>query len=304
VTIKASGTVTAPIRFLSEQKWGAKVTGDGSANWAMRIDGDYVDVVGFDVTNDSAEGHEGIESSGDHIRIVENHVHNIPAGLCAGGLGGAGIMVGNTHAVDVDTVGNVVHDIGDYLHPCKLIHGIYYENQGGHSYNNIVFHNSGWGIHLWHNASHLVIVNNTAAENGSGGIIVGAGDRPQGAMDDYTMVINNVAAYNGGYGIREDGSTGRHNVYSHNLVYANAQGGFLLGAGKKDVDTISKDPQFVALASAGFPDYRVALSSPAIDSGRHQPAPLKDIDGRTPSGTGRDIGAYQSHAIPSAWPWD
>ena len=301
LTITASGTATAPICFISDQKWAAKVIGDGSTNWAVRADGDYVDVVGFDVTNKSVDGHEGIETSGDHIQIAENHVHDIPAGLCAGGLGGAGIMVGNIHAVDVDSVANVVHDIGDYTHPCKLIHGIYYENQAGHIYNNIVFHNTGWGIHLWHNASHITIANNTAAENGSGGIIVGAGDDPDGAIDDYTVVINNIAAYNGGYGIREDGRTGEHNVYSHNLVYANTHDGFYLGGGKKDVDTVSKDPQFVALAREGRPDYRVASSSPAIHSGMWPVGVPVDIEGTATTGSRWDIGAHQSRSTSPMW---
>ncbi|MGD0114135.1 MAG: hypothetical protein ABSD48_19935 [Armatimonadota bacterium] len=70
---------------------------------------DYVDIEGFDISDDASVG---IANQGSYVRILGNHVHNIPA-LGTGTNGGADIVNGNYKAHDSDIIGNVVHDIGD-----------------------------------------------------------------------------------------------------------------------------------------------------------------------------------------------
>ena len=99
----AAGTEDARIVFMSDPKWGARLVGEGGG-WSLR--GDWVDVVGFEVTGDSAVGLLGLAN---HIRYLDNWVHHLnPA---CDGNGGAGIDAGNYEAQDVDMIGNIVHDI-------------------------------------------------------------------------------------------------------------------------------------------------------------------------------------------------
>ena len=143
----ASGTATARIRYVSSVKWGAKIRTEGpDDHWSWTNRGSYVDIEGFDVSNN---GSGGIDNFGSHVQIAKNHVHNIPAPGCPSD-GGAGIDAAEYTAVETSFIGNVVHDIGEFPIPCPRVHGIYHSHEGGWIVNNIAFRNSGWGIHLWH----------------------------------------------------------------------------------------------------------------------------------------------------------
>jgi hypothetical protein len=283
-----SGTVTARITFISARKWGAKIRSTGTKiTWENQ--GDYVDIVGFDISGD---GSEGILNLASYVRIIGNHVHNIPASPCNNN-GGAGINDGNYAAHDNDIIGNVVHDIGPINTPCNFAQGIYHSNLRGHICNNISYRNSGFGIHLWHAANAVTIANNLVFENGSGGMVIGAGDAPGGVTADNCVVANNIAIHNGQYGIFEDGNTGTHNRYLNNLVYANPVN-FSLQNGNTATATITADPQFVNYQPDGSGDYHLTATSPAIDAGTNIGAPTTDIDGVSrPQGKGWDIGPYE-----------
>ena len=59
--------------------------------------------------------------------------------------------------------------------------------------NNLVYRVSGWGIHLWHDANHVSIANNTIFNSANGGVLVGGGDYVNGrGPADYVMVANNI----------------------------------------------------------------------------------------------------------------
>lgn len=222
-----SGTAEHRIRYVSDEKWAAKMrstkTGNSAVWWNQ---GDYVDIEGFDISGDGALG---IYNTGSYTRIIGNHVHDIPAPGCPAN-GGAGIHDGNFAASDDDIIGNTVHDIGDPRIFCIRVHGIYHTNLRGNISGNITYHNQGWGIHLWHAANAVNVTGNEVFENGYGGIVVGAdpADFP-GHMgwDDNTIVRNNKVYRNGthegakGYGIEEYGSVGEHNRYENNQVYEN-----------------------------------------------------------------------------------
>jgi len=296
VNSQVSGTASARIRFISDVKWGAKLQGNGPASvWTNR--GNYVDIMGFDVTGNTQVG---IENDASFVRTIGNHVHNIPAACNSNG--GAGIQDNEFFTSDNDIIGNVVHDIGDPAHSCPTTQGIYHSEIRGHILNNISYRNSAWGIHLWHAASNVVIANNLVFGNGEGGIIVGDGDAPGGIVDDYTIVTNNIIL-NNPTAIGEEGATGSHNQYVNNLVWQNPKG-ILLRNGLHDVGTINADPLLVNYQPDGSGDYHLQSTSPAISSGTTQGMPTIDFDGAPRQGDARPhVGPYLFESQARPWPW-
>ena len=301
IATAASGLADAHITYISDQKWEAHIIGNVVDRSAWDNRGNYVDIIGFDV---SGVGRTGLYNDGSHVRFIANHVHDIAgptSALCDNG--GAGIFHGNYSGSDNDTIGNRVHDIGwTNASLCATsgsqVHGIYHANRGGHIVNNLVYHNRAYGIHLWHAASDVVISGNTVFNNGSSGLVVGAGDKPHGNRADNCIVSNNILAYNIRYGFVESGNTGTRNQYTNNLTYENKLGPFQLQNGNAATDTINADPQFVNYTGDSRGNYRLMRTSPALGSGSREGAPADDIEGRTRSGPGIDIGAYQSAAGP------
>ena len=328
VSLDNSGTTSQRIRFISDTPWGAKVTGDGSGNPAIQIrKADYVDIVGFEVTN--MNGYIGIEALASYSRIVGNLVHDVSGGCKLGRfrLGGAGINLVYGH--DVDVIGNVVHDIGDYLNPhgCETTHGIYVENAaspnvGGYStraWNNIIYRNESEGITSWHCATQMALVNNLVFENGKTGILVGANDR--GCLNDNSVINNNIVVHNGWHdfctftdtsqcpignhsgkgGIQEGGSTGPNNKYSNNLSYQNLYIGVQddaihLSTGTQSNTILGINPQFVNYQPDGTGNYHLLASSPAVDKGTSIATPPYDFENYPrPYGAGYDIGPYEWH---------
>jgi hypothetical protein len=299
VKTMASGGPSARILFISDVKWGAKIIALSSYTaWENR--GDYVDIAGFDITGN---GNLGILNLGSFVRIVGNHVHDIPARCTADG--GAGIDQGNFAGHDNDTIGNLVHNIGNANVGCPRVHGIYHSNQRGHVWNNIAFNNQGYGIHLWHAPVDVVVANNLVFHNGQGGITVGAGDAPGGVTADGMVVTNNILIENGtsgaGWAIVESGRIGARNQYSNNVIWHNRRG-IALEHGR-DSDTVNADPRLIRYANDGSGDYHLASGSPAIGTGASAGAPTVDFDGRSrPSGT-TDAGPYEFGNAPAVWPY-
>jgi Right handed beta helix region/Protein of unknown function (DUF1565) len=290
----ASGTATGRIRYVSSVTWGAKIRTDGpDDHWSWTNRGSYVDIEGFDISNN---GSGGIDNFGSHVRIVKNHVHNIPALGCPGD-GGAGINAAEYTAVDTSFIGNVVHDIGEFPIPCPRVHGIYHSHEGGWIVNNIAFRNSGWGIHLWHAAFDLTIANNLVFNNANGGIVVGAGDAPYfddpSKPADYISVVNNIVYDNGRVGIEESGTTGLNNLYLNNLVFGNEED-WGLNNGLTHAGTVAAPPGFVQYDPDGEGNYHLTVDSPAIDRGRWIEEPMSDYDGvARPQGQRIDIGPFE-----------
>ena len=304
VRIKSSGTSAARITFLSETRWGAKVIAPTSDSaWENR--GDYVDIEGFDITG---TGSLGILNLGSFVRIMGNHIHNIPAKCSQSG--GAGIDNANYRASDNDVIGNLVHDIGTSLSTsCGTVQGIYHANLRGHILNNIVYHAWSGGITLWHAAQNVVIANNLVFQNGSNGITVGAGDAPGGVVASGMLVVNNMildnpaSTWGNGQAIVESGRTGTDNKYLKNLIWKNKQG-IVLQNGVVDVGTINADPRLVNYQADGSGRNDLSHSSPAIAAGTLTGAPRIDFDGRIRSTTSApDIGPYQTGAAQGVWPW-
>ncbi len=296
-----SGTSTSRVIFVSDVKWGAKITAssfDSSTGRALLYNsGNYVDIQGFELYG--GNGFVGILNEGSYDRVSGNKVHDIGvAGGCNGRNGGAGIDDANYSASDDDIIGNVVYNIGPVSPYCNGIHGIYHANLRGHIYNNISYNNAAWGIHLWHAANAVTVANNLVFGNRAGGIILGAGDAPGGVIIDNSVVSNNIAYNNAHYGIAEyqypgQKTIGVNNRFLNNLVYGNPTS-FLLLNGNTHSGDVTSNPQFVNYQPDGNGDYHLKPTSPAIDTGTSRGAPNTDFAGNPrPQGKGFDIGPYE-----------
>jgi parallel beta helix pectate lyase-like protein/uncharacterized protein DUF1565 len=293
VITEKGGKPEARIRFLSDERWSAQIIGDSDneAAWVNR--GDYVDIMGFDVSGPSPNG---IENLAAFVRIIGNHVHDVAA--ACDDNGGSGINNANYSAHDNEVLANLVHDV----HPlpgCSSRHGvgIYHSNARGQISSNIVFRNGAAGIQLWHAATTVIVSHNTVAQNEISGIVIGAGDDPGGVVNDSTLVENNIAVGNKAYGIQEFGSTGPNNNYKNNLVFRNGMGDVQLLTGKA-AGTLTRDPQFAD------DRYRLSPKSPARKAGVQSRNTLsRDFDGAARSSTDApDIGAHQLDSTPGNWP--
>jgi parallel beta-helix repeat protein len=290
----ASGTAEAPIAYISSVPWGAQIRTQGPEDhWSWTNRGNHVQIVGFDI---SGNGAGGIDNFGTNVRIVRNHVHNIPALGCTSD-GGAGIAASNYTNTNVFISRNLVHDIGEFPGICATVHGIYFQHEGGRIVNNIIYRVTGWGIHWWHAASRVTIANNLAFNNGRGGIGGGSGDAPYfndpSSPADHMLVINNIAYDNAETGIEETGLSGTNNVYSNNISMANGAN-WELQNGLMHSRTVAAAPGFIRYDPDGKGDYRLRADSPAIDRGRGAGAPIVDYDGTArPQGRAVDIGPLE-----------
>jgi hypothetical protein len=292
-----SGTQGARIAFVSTVKWGAQIVpppdSPNATAWDNR--GNFTDIVGFDIDGSAFRGgtkwSNGIYSGGSYNTIRNNHVHHIATGVQCSSAGGSAIGVDSYYrGVHSEVIGNSIHDIGPA--GCRYIQGIYI-NTPGTVKNNVVYRVAEAGIHLWHDATNVIITNNTVAASNTG-IVVGGGDfYYTTGPNDHTHVYNNIV-YDNKNGISEQGSTGRNNSYRNNLVFQNPGGDWSLGSGMVHSGTVAAAPGFVAYSRSGTPDFRLAKHSPAIGKGIATYAHPTDVDGapRT-AGSGYDIGAYQ-----------
>lgn len=297
-----SGSITpgGRIRYESTERWGAKIIPPGEAYrattaiaWDNR--GNYVDIIGFDIDGSNYKGGikwaTGIYSGGSYDTIQNNHVHHIATNVPCTSAGGSGIGVDSYYrGIKSDVIGNSVHDIGPP--GCRYIQGIYI-NTPGTVRNNIVYRVSEAGIHLWHDANNVVIVNNTVTGSNTG-IVVGGGDfYYTKGPNDHTFVFNNIV-YDNRNGISEQGATGRNNRYSNNLVFQNKDADWKLLNDLEHVGTIAAAPAFVGYSRSGTPDFRLAATSPAIGRGLAAQVDTVDFSGKPRTvQTGTDLGALQ-----------
>jgi hypothetical protein len=288
-----SGTAASRIYWVSTTKWGAKVIPSGTANTIWDNRGSYVNIVGFDIdgSTKSTVTH-GVYTGGSYSVIQENHVHHIAKTASCNSAGGSAIGVDSYyHGVMNDVIGNTVNDIGPS--GCKYIQGIYVSTSGSVK-NNLVYRVGEAAIHLWHDANHVTITNNTVTSSHYGIIVGGGNFYFTTAGDNYTVVNNNIV-YGNTYGISEQGTTGKNNSYSNNLVTSNSGYNISLKNGLTAKNTVSSNPLFVAYSTtAATPNFHLTTSSPAIGRGIATGALPTDIDGKPRNATtGYDIGAYQ-----------
>jgi hypothetical protein len=294
----ANGTAAARIYWVSTTKWGAKIVPPSSSSnnnaWDNR--GNYVSIIGFDVDGtNSGSGTKwlhGIYTGGSYGMIQDNHIHHLALSAGCTSAGGSAIGVDSYyHGVKTDIVSNVVNDVGPA--GCTYIQGIYVSTSGTIK-NNLVYRVGAVAIHLWHDATDVIITNNTVTSS-TFGMVIGGGDfyfTSAGANNVY--VANNIV-YDNKYGISEQGKTGTANKYVNNLVFQNPTYDISLRNGLVATGTISSNPLFKAYSrTAATPDFHLTSSSPAIGRGTATNAYATDLDGKPRNAsTGYDLGAYQ-----------
>jgi len=303
ITSRAKGTSSLRITYISDVQWAAKIIGNRVDHSTWHNYGNYVDIMGFELTS---VGRIGLYNDGSYVRYIGNHVHDIAGPTSATcDLGGAGIMHGNYSAAYDEMIGNFVHDIG-LVNSAQCagyvtVHGLYHANPHGQIVNNLVIHARDYGIHLYHSATAVIVANNTSLNNGSSGLVVG---NSNGGSDNNTIVTNNIFAYNNDYGYRDDsGTTGPNNKYDNNITFKNGDGTYVATGGTVN-GNISSDPKFANYTGTALGKYQLLAGSPAIDSGTTLNAPIIDFDGgKRPVGKGYDVGCYEYGATPGTWPW-
>jgi hypothetical protein len=282
ITTDVDGTADAQISFVSANRGGAKIVGDGSQDAAWQNNGDYVDIVGFDISGSNTDG---LLSGGSFVRLIDNNVHGFHAGNC--------ITTANDryNMHNIDVIGNIASHCG----ADQLDHGIYVSHPHGIVANNIAYDNAGYGIHCWHNCNALDISNNLVFGNGQGGIVIGQGDEPNNGRvnADNFIVSNNIAVNNGRDGIRESGATGSKNQFLNNILWNNGTQRINVQTAQQR-GTVVADPEFVNFRPDGSGDYHLRPGSPGLGAGVQLGAPATDIDGKPRPPDGRvDIGVYQ-----------
>jgi len=242
VCMKTSGTAGAPITFISDTKWGAKLECGTGAAGLFFLGASYIKVNGFDMTcpkgvfASSTYGHNGYNT------FIKNYVHDISTGVCnsTGALSGADPTVGH---MTFDS--NILHRGGSVTSSsptCNQFHGIYMGGINGVAVNNVVSGFVGIGIHAYGGGiCNQIIANNVVFDNANGGII--AEDEitthpdacANGGYTDYETITNNISFHNG-FGVDFSGNdfngqdggihlygahVGTHNLIFNNLVFGN-----------------------------------------------------------------------------------
>ena len=292
----AAGTATSRVRYISDQQWGAKIVSSADPIW--NNSGDYVDIMGFDISG-GGTSYTGIHSQGNYDRSIGNRIHDFGSTGCNPG---AGVMIGGG-ANNQSAIGNIIYDIGPLppaIPGCNLIHGIYVSTAGAVVENNLTFNNSAKGIQLWGVPTNCVVINNTSFHNQDGMVL--GNDGTDGSTLDNSIIANNITYNNVRYGMYESGSLGTHNQYLNNLISDNPGGTYMITG--QFTNTVSANPLFVNYTGDASGNYQLGAGSPAIGAGTSTDAPSTDFDGGArPQAPGFDIGAYQYGAAPGVWPW-
>lgn len=311
IRTEKSGTPQAPIIYISDEMWGAKIISGGAYSAWYNL-GDYVHIIGFEVIG-SAATNIGIQNDGSFVRIESNHVHDVPVSLgCSRSIGGGGIVHTNLSALEDDSIGNRVHDIGPFpgsgLPPsayCNHAHGIYHQQPRGRIQNNLIYRVGAWAIITWYNATEMQITNNLVFDSGSKdstGAFLGGGIAVSSKVSiDDTTVSNNIIRNNSAMALTDRGSSGTNNIFQNNILYGNGQN-FVLRPGTTVTGSILVDPLMVNFKLDGGGDYHLQTTSPAVNAGSNVCAGKMDCMAGTDStgflriyGPAIDIGPVEWH---------
>jgi hypothetical protein len=310
IVSKNDGTASARIRFVSKERWGAKVTtraSGGPAEAIWRSMGDYVDIEGFEIDGTDAMASPGIMVHGAYSRVLYNHVHHISVARCGGGVGIN--STGYDTNIGTEMIGNLIHDARrPHVNSCPgsspvVGYGIYFATPHGKVQNNIIYNNGSVGIHLWHAPTETVVSHNLVFNNGRTGIVFGCGDKPFIQCNRIT-VSNNIFMNHEIFAIREYGNNSPTNKVMNNIIYG--AGKIEMKNGTESGNLMGVNPNIPGLSSG---DYRLGSGSPAIDAGTVTCAsgsscvPSEDFyQGKRPFGAAFDIGPQEFGSTPGSAP--
>jgi hypothetical protein len=179
-----NGTASKPIRFVSENRWGAVLDGQlkSSTPDVVRFnDSSHLILEGFDIKHGYLRG---VRSDGpsNNITIRMNRIHHnanidpCAVGSSATGAWGHGVLA-NTESFHWTLDSNLIHNNGKTPHTCSSIshshdHGLYINGDRHTITNNILFgHNYGYNLKVGgstkdtysqsSSARSFIIINNT-----------------------------------------------------------------------------------------------------------------------------------------------
>ena len=265
----------------------SQLTWNGSSATLQSFPGETAELVGWkvmlsgpnltlrrvtvrDVANGSSRECVGVEDAG--IKVLDNRISNCGVGLSSGDPRGSGVQL-HTASSNAIIDGNWISDVG--LPGSNLHHGIYITGDGHRVTNNLITGTrGGYGIQLYPSSSNVVVAQNTSVGSQTrAGIVIntsGSGNR----------VVNNIFANNAWRGINLVACSSC--TIDRNLEFGNGSSG---GAAP---GSLVVNPQFVDS------QYRLAASSPAVDSARTDSSYSPAFGGVSRAlGSGPDIGAHE-----------
>ena len=293
VSTHSGASVSAPIVFLSDTQWGAKINGGNNCLTIWDITGAYVNVWGFDITGGKTGGTGSTGAAiaavggGGNYDIAYNRIHDLAPGLGAAvniSPTNAGVYTGapcNFHDnVEFNLAQGKLETFGDY--------GLYNSCGEGNVYNNLMYNLGSLGVHSWHAAANQHYHNNTLY-NVHYGLQIGTGG-PGGVASAYFDVTNNIIV-NGHHGIYIADQcptycVSKSSVFRNNLVYGNTLDWYynmnganttIQAQGIAVTGTVADDPQFTTAGS----NFVIKSTSPAAAHGLYVSSytPLKDLHG-------------------------
>ena len=276
VSARRSGTARNPVSLRAYPGERAVMTG------RLKIEGAFFCVKGlrFEGRTSANTTDPLIYVSGaQHVEILRNTILNAAqSGIY---VGDEGDLSEDVRIVSNEIRGNGTHD--------RLDHGIYLGHvRDGLVANNLVIDNRAIGVKIEPEANDMVVTQNTVADNGKDGIVVG-GELDWSSNDN--LVINNIVAFNKSWGIRTywEQSVGSGNRAIRNLVFGNGEGAFwFLGGGLLAQRSIRVNPGFI-----GDGNYRLRVGSPAVNRAVPTFSMRFDITGRMRPRGRADLGAFE-----------
>jgi hypothetical protein len=320
ITTHANGTASAPITYISDTRYSAKIDGLGQCSDAIwNENGNYERIYGIDMTGNYQNtgsvangGSLGVAMQGASTEVGYSQFHDFKPNFVAavdtvgGYYGNGGMLIHDNIFRDLHV--NVTSNEGGY--------GVYLAAPNARAYNNLFYRIDTLGLQMWHGTNGDMAQNNTfiGIGNVSNGAAMLIGEGDGGAMMNSLLTAENNIIINSARGIVVDegggtGSISRSSVFRNNLFYNNNQDWEFVSsiygtdttspstAGYTVTGTVNLNPQFV---SATTDNYHLQSTSPAIDKA-YANGIASDFDGTSrPQGAGYDIGAYEYVSAPTS----
>lgn len=275
VAITRGGAPKAPVLFVAQHKWGAKIAPTstlGNNNYTLFIaSASYVSVQDFEIVGTSTtDSVVKFYVGAPNNNLIGNNIHDSGVNY-TNCISGAGVLIADNY----ETIeGNWIWNSGpprDASFRCNQHHGIYVTaGSNGQIRNNIIFQIwQGWSFHFnGEGLSNWVVTNNTIFNGGDnahqdgGGFILHC----LGGKCDGNRVSDNIFANMQDFLFFEwsdGGSIGKGNVYQNNVAFQCAASKWIFG---RPVNELSVDPQFVNYTGGQNGDYHLKQGS--LASGR------------------------------------